>query len=822
MLQSAVIAYYRSSARHPLYAALNLLGLSIGIAVFIVLSLFVRFETSYEQWVPHADAIYEVATLRRATPNGPSRRFSSAGFTLDAIRAEFPGQLGTRVATAYMIVHKGNESFDEEGQLVDPEVFQVFNIGWVAGDPATALRPDAILLSEAMARKYFGSTDIIGKTINLRDDLGPLTREGYVAPPPRDYVVTGVLKNPPANSRLRFDFVRLITPQRVSDELYWHDWGVSPHHTYLYVPSAETVHRINARTDLIIDKYGSSVQYDMVYKGEPRHKHIGLQLVPLTAEHLADRKTAAGVWSLAVVGVLALSVALINYINLATARAGLRAREVAVRKCVGATSGSIRLQFLTEALLVSLAAGLLGFSLVELLLPIVNRFGGLSLRLDYLREASLLSGLMGCVLSSGLLAGLYPAFVLSAFEPAQVLASTRSPSGGRLSHVVREALVVLQFTVVSAFFIIVIGFFVQLRHMETSDLGFRREGLLITTSTISDFVKPDQVEAIQAQWRALPNVVALTSGSVPGHYLLYGSLSVTTADPRIAPILVKSLTGERDFFRTYGTELLAGRSMDQADRIPMKYGPVGMFDDTVNVVVNKAMVQAMGLAKPQSAIGQILVCQLTRLRIVGVVQDQRFISPTEKMGPAIYFISEGTEGERATVLRFEGVSEEVMVARMKAVWHKRFPGLPLVTESSGDTLAEYYETDRRNTSLFAVGAGVAGLIGAIGLYGMAAFNTSSRAREIGLRKVMGASRGQVTRLLVLQFMMPVVIANLIAWPIAWFTLSRWLSQFDDRVAMSVWFFAAGSGASLLVAIVTVAGLALSSAGASPGKTLRHS
>ncbi|MBW8880353.1 MAG: ABC transporter permease [Asticcacaulis sp.] len=819
MFRSFVIAFYRSLARHPLYGALNGLGLSFGVAVFIILTLFVRFETSYEQWLPDAGAIYEIATLHVDDGKIGKRHFMSAGGTLDAIHKEFPDVEGTRMAPSYMIVRQRDQLNEEEGQLVDANAFRLFQVDWIAGEPATALRPGAIILSEAMATKYFGRRDVVGRILNLRDDLGPLALDG--PPPPwRAYIVSGVLKNPPANSTLHFDFVRLLTSDRIAHEPYWNDWGGSIRHTFLKLRSPEDVAAVARRLDKILDDHGEAAYLDTMFRGQPRHSHLRLVLAPITAEHLADGKAVAGLWLLGVVGMLALVMALINYINLATARAGLRAREVAVRKALGASVAQIRRQFLIEAGMVSLAAGLLGFSLVELLLPLLNTFGGLSLRLDYVREAPLLVGLAVAVVASGVLAGLYPAVVLSGYEPAHVLASARSPSGGRLGLVVREGLVVIQFAVVTIFFIVVIGFSAQIQHMRSSDLGFSRQGLLMTNSTISDFLSEDQVLAVQAQWRSLPDVVSVTAGPVPGRYFQYSSLTVTPDDGLSPPMEVKAMAVDNDFFGTYGTRILAGRAVDSSDKVA-EGETMGLRACQINININRAAARALGYGAPQNAIGHSLADRLTRLRIVGVVEDQRFASPTEAIGPVVYLVTDVTIRQSSTILRFRNVPDEVMRARMDAVWRPIAPGLPLTIESGDHALQTYYEADRRMTRLFTFGALVAGLIGTLGLYGMAAFNTSNRAREIGLRKAMGASRRRIAALLVLQFLRPVAVASLAAWPLAWLILGRWLSQFDDSVGLHAWFFAAGSGVALFIAIVTVAGLTLAAANAAPGKTLRH-
>lgn len=819
MLQSAIIAFYRSAARHPLYAALNVLGLTVGIAVFIVISLFVRFETTYDQWVPNARRIYEITSKRLYHGIDIRPRPTTGVGMFESLHASLPNLTGTRIISSYATVRSGFEFKEEVVKLVDSQFFSVFDLPLLAGDRATALRPDTIILSRAMALKYFGRTDIVGRRILLRNEGIDGSMPTY-AGRATAYMVGAVIAEEPKNSSLQLDFVRLIDPADKASADRWSSWAHLWGRTFVIFRSQAEVKAFNDNLDAYTD---ANAKYEgpVFEKSGPYHSLIQYRANALTAEHLWDPKALNAMVAFGFTGILAFAVSLINYINLATARSGLRAREVAVRKAMGATAAGLRLQILLESAIVSLVAALLGFSLVELVLPVLNQATGLALQLDYRRDAGLLLAVLGAVMLGSLAAGLYPAWVVSAFEPAFVLSSSMSPAGGRLDSLVRKALSLFQFVFATTLFILVFGFVAQVTHMRESDLGFDRKGLLLTNSMITPLLTAEQAATIEGRWRSLPNVVSISQGSAPGRFLMLARGSAVTKATTFVPVRFRIGAVSQDYFMVMNTRLLAGRFLASADRNESLY--IDRLDPhhVIRADINANAVQAFGFGTAENAIGQIVKSDDNEFEIVGVVENQRLDAPTATLPPVIYVYTAGLRQRTTTLLRFRDASEDEVKANLSAIWRTIAPDVPLEILSLAEELDYYYAADQRNTRLFLVGAMACGIIGSIGLYGMAAFSTSCRSVEIALRKTSGASKWQVARLLVFQFLKPVLLANLIAWPVSWLILSRWLAQFDDRVVMSPAFFMAGSGVSLLIAIITVGGLAVASASASPGKALRH-
>ncbi len=813
MLRNTFTAFYRSFTRHPLYSILNLLGLSLGIAVFITLGLFFRFETTFEQWLPHAGRVYMVENTWTLSSVTTDPQPYTGGVLLDDLKADYPQLVGTRLWENNVTVHMGAQTTRESATLVDSDFFKVFDLSVAEGDKMTALSsPDDVMLSRTMADKYFPGGKAVGKTIRLTDDQGT-----------HDYRISAVLKVLPANTESKFDFVRLLTPQYISTIPNWKHYGSQRLQTALLLPGPAQAVELDKAFPKFVDRHAAGNFGD-----DLPHTLLRMTVAPLISLHLADEKTRTSVYVLGVVGILAFLIAAINYINLATARAGMRAKEVAVRKTLGATQGSLRAQFLCEALLTTLIAALIGLSLVEVGLPQINAFGDLHLKLDYAGEAIPLAAAGVFIVLIGLLAGLYPAFVLAGFKPAQVLASSRSPAGGRLAIRIREALVVLQFGVVVAFFIMVAGFLSQLAHMKTADLGFHRDGLMVTDSTYDPAISDSQRIAIWAAFRAIPGVQSVTAGNgAPGDNSMTDNTTILPPGYTGRPLSITWILTGPDFFTTYKARLVTGRYFDRArgddNYFRLVDGKrVGPDDGAVtNVIVNRTALKLLNFKSPEAAIGQVATFNDSKVRIAGVIEDMRFRSPKDPIPPTLYVYYDTPHDHAVTGLRYAGISEPVMRDRMQQAWRAVAPEVPFKVVSAEENVDEYYKPDRNRSNLFSVGAGVAALIGCIGLYGMAAFNTSRRAREVGLRKVLGASSGKVVGLLIGQFLRPVLLANLIAWPVAWYALTQWLSQFDDAVALNPLIFVAASVIALVIALGTVGGLALATAGTEPGKALRH-
>jgi putative ABC transport system permease protein len=806
MNRFVLLTLYRSLTRHKLYAALNIGGLAIGIAVLLVLGLYVRFETSYEKWLPNHDKIYVVQTVW----NLPESPFNGAypytmGGLLEQIREDFPDTVGTRIRGGKEggnVVRNGIATKEDVAQ-VDSSFFQVFDLPMARGDGhRTLLDPTASLISESAARKYFGTTDPVGQTITIAMDAQ------------FTYRVAGVFRDLPSNSDLRFSV--LIPLPKTPLSVNWFHWGSSSVGTYLRFDTPSAARAFQQKLLAFVDRRGLK---DM---GKDASKTQQLMLLPIERLHLepegresASRKLT--VVTLGLVGLLTLLIAVVNYVNLTTARASLRAREVAIRKVLGADGGSLIRQFLGEAMLTVAIAALLGLVLAELGLPLVNAAGGLSLTIPYLVVVPALLLLVAFV---GSAAGFYPAMVLSRFPAAAVLAAARAPGGGRAGTRIREALVVFQFGLAIAFIIGTGVLAAQNQHVRQADLGFQRDGLLVVQSLADTLVDPAQKHAVAMAIRALPGVtdVALGNSAVGGSG---EDNSDNIQLPGVAgpgPSLRSIVVGPR-FFDVYGTKILAGRVFDDAhggdDANARAKGT------PTNIVINRRAVPTLGFRSPQEAIGKTVGGNRPRT-IIGVIDDMRFFSPRVPNSATyyIYYLKPEDSSTVVASVRFAG-NPRVTLAAVREVWRRIVPQVPFDGDTANARLGEFYEADDRATRLFGIGSGLAVLIGCVGLWGLASFNTQRRVKEIGIRKTLGASSTDIVKLLVGQFLRPVLIANFIAWPLALMTMRIWLAGFDDRIALSPLYFVGASLIAIFIAVLTVTSQALRASRTTPAWALRH-
>ena len=819
MLNHYLLTLYRSLTRHRLYAALNVLGLAVGIAVFLVLWLDVRFETGFERWIPDARSIYLVRTTWPGEAETLALSEGTSPVVYDALVGDYPGLVGTRVWDNPGTVRQGGRvTAEDHVEAVDADFFKVFDLPLVRGDKASLLRaPDDIVITQARAKRYFGDADPIGRSLTI-------ATQGITTV----YRVAGVLKDPPADTDTTFDLIVPINLAMKTSDESWRDWRSEQLYTYLRFDTPAQVQALDRDFDSFLDRH---VAHEL---GRTPHKDQRLRTQPMLSLHLLDPKAGAVVTAMGAVGLLTLIMAAVNYINLATARAGLRAREVALRKVMGATGQTLVRQFMGEALTTAFLAALIGLSLSELALPLVNAAGGLSLRIDYLGRGSVVPPLLGAVALIGLGAGVYPALVLSGFQPAAVLAAARAPGGGRMGARIREGLVIVQFTIAIAFTIATAAIVSQSHYLRHADLGFKRTGLVVVSSFDDAEVTGAQRASLLAAWRAMPEVVGATASDMaPGNDDHDSITKVVRPGAPGHPVRVSQVMVGRDFFSTYGVRPITGRALDPAhggdDAPPAVADPppptrVGPPPPIPNVVINANAARALGLNGAIGPAGEPILRgkrQVQPYSVVGVIDNLRFRSPRDPTPPTVYILSTGDFRAAVAGVRYAAADPRAVLDRLGAAWRRIAPNVPFRAATIEDNLRPYYKSDDQHGRLFTLGAILAVGIGCVGLYGLASFTTARRVKEIGIRKTLGASMAEILRLLVGQFLRPVLLANLVAWPLAWLAMRQWLSGFDQRITLSPAYFLAATFLTLVIAVGTVAGQAFAVARAEPAKALRH-
>lgn len=802
-MTSALTSFYRSLTRHKLFAALNIGGLALGIAVFLVLTLFVRFETGFDRWIPGADQLYIIQETYHMPGYPEEPNPNTMGNELPRLRADYPQLQGTRFLGRTATVRQGTTNTSEELVAVDANFFTLMRLPVVAGDPTRALsNPDEIVITQQAATRYFGTQSPLGRPLTVViDGTTYLYRVGAV--------IADMRKDQSYTAEL---FVPLVA-SRFANEWFDH-WGSTSLVTFLRFSDPQAAKRFEVELHRFAER--------RIFGDEMKKGQWEQSLRPLVDTHLYAASDRAVVTTLGAVGVLTLLIAIVNYINLATARAGLRAREVAVRKVLGGTRRTLIRQFMSEAMLTVALAALIGLALTEVALPLVNAAGGMSLHLHYRGTESVLLLLVPLVLVVGTIAGLYPAAVLAGFQPAAVLAASRAPGGGRAGARIRATLVVVQFAVAIVFAIGTTVMLAQANHVRNADLGFRRDGLYVVRSLNTGSVLPEQKTALLRAFAALPGVSHVTMAqNAPGDQSTVNFTSMY--QPGMQGIRSPSLMWVRvgnQYFDTFGARLIAGRLFDPSrpadDRALRAKGST----TPVNVVVNRRAVGLLGFASPQAAIGKSIEGDGTNI-IVGVVDDLRFRGPREAIAGALYLYDSRPLNDAFITMRYSGDPQK-MADAVEAAWKRIVPTEPFEGRTIEENLYKaYYEEDTRRGRLFTMGAVLAIGIGCIGLYGLAAFDTTRRIKEIGIRKALGASTRDVLQLLVGKFLRPVLLANLIAWPLAWVAMQRWLSTFDDRIGLSPLYFLLASAIAVLIAVATVIGQSWRVARAEPARALRY-
>ncbi|SFJ07610.1 putative ABC transport system permease protein [Sphingomonas sp. NFR04] len=795
MHRLAWLALYRSFTRHKLFTLVNIGGLALGIAVFLILYLFVRYETSFDHEVPGWDRTW-IVERKLQFPGANQVNIPSRREMLAQLQAEHAGLQGARLLPGDAALQLGTGSTQTTVGQVDANFFRLFPFPVVAGDPtATLATPDGAVITERLAQTYLPGGSAVGRMLKL-------TLGGK----PRLVRVGAVVRLSKAMTQPGDIFLRLPADADLFAK------GSQGLQTLLRIDPAEAG-ALQQRVAGFDQRHP-----DPSFASAPKGIRVETGLIPLGALHLRAARDRIVVATLGLVGLLALLVAIGNYVNLTTARAGLRAREVAMRKTLGATRGALIGQFLAESIATTALAALLGLAVVEVALPMVNAIGGTDLHLRYWGSGTILPALLALILGVGLIAGAYPAFVLSRFRPAAVLASAGATGGGRSGRVLRATLVVLQFAIAIVLMIGTGVLLAQVHHTQTADLGFQRHGLAMLSSFGDPGLDAAQRHDIAAAVAALPGVTGTAQSAIAPGGGSYGIMEAQREGIGGDKVSVIQAAVGPGFFQLYGAHLLAGRWFD-----PRGFASDDAAGGKVHaVLLNRTAIVRLGFASPAAAIGKAVVGGQERQTIIGVIDDLRLMGPIQPVEAQAYALQ--TSGLPAPVLslRYTGDDTRALLDRVETVWRRHASAVPLKVQTVDQQLYEtYIRADLERARLFTAGAALAVLIGCIGLYGLAAFDTERRIKEIGIRKALGASTRDVLQLLVARFLRPVLIANLIAWPLAWVAMQRWLAGFDDRIALTPWYFLGASALAVAIAVLTVLGQSWRVARAEPARALRY-
>ncbi|HLZ85773.1 MAG TPA: FtsX-like permease family protein, partial [Puia sp.] len=780
--------------------------------VCLLIVLYVTDELSYDGYNLNADRIYRVD----ADSYVNNTRFDAAtisnflGPTLVAtypkiqqmVRFRHPGDL---------LVRKGNDHVVEHHfTFADSTIFKVFTLPMIAGDPNTALNnPHSIVIDESAARRYFSSTDVIGRTLEVGTDNIPLK-------------ITGVIRDMPEQSHFHFSFIRPIRESNTFNDPDDNAWLANNHYTYILAQPgttrAEVQKDVNAVVNLHIGRAIQELVHTSMADLEKAGNHFRYRITPLTDIHLHSNKSyeleANGniqfVYIFSVIAVLILLIACVNFMNLSTARSANRAKEVGIRKVAGSTKGHLIIQFLTESVLLSLFSLVLALGIAVLLLPMLNQLAGKSLHPDVLFSGRFLPILLLLVLLVGCLAGSYPAFYLSSFQPIHVLKG--KVAAGFKSSWLRNSLVVFQFFISIGLIVSTLVIYRQLHYIRNKEVGFNRDQVLVIHDTWS--LGRDGTTNLRKNLLTLSGVTdATVTGDLPSvggdQYSQPGWFRDASLDARKA-IFMTTLAVDDHYVPTLGMQIVKGRNFDFA-QFPT---------DSTGIILNEAAVAMLGVKDPLHLIfwNKPHGFPARPFHVVGVVKDFNYNSMHDQIRPLVMEVN--TINWPGVAVRFHTNDVFSLVRQVESKFHAAKQGLPFSYSFMDNDFDKLYHADQQTGQIFITFAVLAILIACLGLFGLVTYAAEQRTKEIGIRKVLGARVTGVVGLLSKDFTILVGIAALIAFPVSWWAMYKWLETFAYRTEISWWIFLVAGAVALAIALLTVSIQTIRAALANPVKALR--
>jgi putative ABC transport system permease protein len=796
MFRSYLKTAWRSLWKHKGHTAVNLAGFAMGMACCVVILVYVRHERSFDDYHKDIDRVFRISMdIRTKTAN---RLFAPISDTAGpALKADYPQvEASARVwpQSGRLVKRDAFVSYEDLFMFADSSLFDVLTIPFVQGDPATALlRPATLVVSESMARKYFGGTDPVGKALNINS---------------RDFEVTAVAADPPENTHLRYGLIASMAT--IQSARYMNNWHSTMFYTYLKlepgVDAAEFGKLIANLADRYVktklDGWGTTYNYFL----QPVR---GLHLASPLRYEIEPPANPVSLTILSIVGLFTLLIACLNFMNLATARSANRAREVGLRKTVGAGKGQLIGQFLGEALLLAFFAMALSVLIVRFSMPFLNRLTGAGLHWTWLLSPAVLGLLAGGAILVGLAAGIYPALVLSSFRPVAALQGALGR--GRAGLVLRTVLVVLQFSVSSALILGTLFMNDQVRFMKRQGLGFDKAQKLVVP--------------LRGAISAGNSYASVRNAFLGGESAIQGAALSSTVPGRGVSNYAIELVGEADnknqsmfhlyfdenFVPLYGISVVAGRAFQK----DMSTDIAGAF------LINEAAVKAFGWSRPEEALGKRLRTGNGGrvLTIVGVTRDFHYRGLQAPVEPLAMEFNPGMLSY--LTLQVEAAGARSALAFVERTWKEMFPERPFESFFLDDDFDRQYRADERVGHIFGIFMLLGLFIACLGLSGLASFTAASRTREIGIRKILGASSPRIVGLLSKQFAIWVVVASLVSWPAAFLFIHGWLKGFATRTTLGAGTFVLSAAALVGLALLTTSVQTVRAALANPADSLRH-
>lgn len=807
MLKNFILTSLRSMLRHKGFAFINIAGLAIGLAACIIILLFIADELSYDRYHEKADRIYRITTEGVFG----NREFAGTYSAAPLAKAMLDDYAEVQHATRMMARNNRLVGFEDKLFIenrffyADSSVFDVFTIPLVSGDPKAALnKPNTIVITETMAQKYFENEDPIGKTIKV-DDSG------------QHYMVTGVCRDIPLNSHFRFDFMASLITTEWSRNPSWFSQNAQ---TYIVLREDTDAKAFQEKLpEFIVRHIGPQLPGFVGVTLEQfaeSGQNYGFYLQPMLDIHLhskldgefEDNGDITSVYLFSIIAIFILLIACVNFMNLTTAKSATRAKEVGVRKVLGSNRRYLMRQFLGESFIYVALAMITALIIAEIALPFFNQITDKQLTLNLFNNWYFLPVLLVFALLTALLAGSYPAFYLSGFQPLQVIKGQTLRQNGKSN--LRTLLVVFQFSVTIILLIATITVYQQLRFIQDKNLGFDKEHLLVIHRAYS---LGSQKVVFKNEILQYPDILSASySINLPGEDFGTNSHGIE-GRPNEEMFLIAMMYADYDFTQTLGIEMSYGRFYDR-----------DYATDTAAVVINEAAAWALGITEPytEKLIRQALQPnQHQAFRVIGVMKDFHFESLHLDIRPlAIYLQPENAWFNRLAV-KVRGENMAGTIGFIEEKWDEIAPDMPFEFTFMDRTFEKLYKDDRRTRIIYSIFSLLAIFVASLGLFGLAAFTTENRTKEIGIRKIHGASVSSIVIMLSKEFTRWVLMANIIAWPLAYLLADNWLNNFAYRISIPWWSFVMAGLLALLIALITVSFIAFRAANANPVEALKY-
>lgn len=802
---------FRSLRKSKGFTALNVIGLAAGLGVCLLIVLYVTDELSYDRYNVNADRIYRIDEDLYFNNTGYNAVTTSKFFG-PALVASYPKvqQMVRFRNPGNLLVRKGNTHvLDHHFTFADSTIFKVFTLPMIAGDPNTALNnTHSIVIDESAARRYFNSTDVVGRTLEVGDNNTPLK-------------ITGVIRDMPEQSQFHFSFIRPISESYSFNDPGDNNWVSNAYYTFILVQPGTSQAELQKYADEIDSlNIGPAIQQMFHASGTDLAKagnYFRCRVFPLTDVHLYSNKSGEleansniqFVYIFSAIAALILLIACVNFMNLSTARSANRAREVGIRKVAGSTKAQLILQFLTESFLLSLLSLALALFIAVLLLPLFNQLAGKSLHPGVLFSGRVLPILILMVLLVGCLAGSYPAFYLSSFQPINVLKG--KVAAGFKSSWLRSSMVVFQFFISIGLIVSTLVIYRQLHYIRNKEVGFNRDQVLVIHDTWA--LGQDGTDNLRKNLLTLAAVSDATVSpdlpTIDGQYWQQGWFPDATLDARKA-ILMTTLRVDDHYVSTLGMRIVKGRNINLA-KFPT---------DSTAIILNEAAIAMLGVKDPLKLLlyNHDDLLKTITYHVVGVVKDFNYNSMHDKIHPLIMVADRPNWSNMA--IRFHTNDVFNLLQQVENKFHSAKQGLPFSYTFMDDDFDKLYHAEQQTGQVFITFAVFAIVIACLGLFGLVTYAAEQRTKEIGIRKVLGASVSSITGLLSRDFTMLVGVAALIAFPVAWWAMYKWLETFAYRTEISWWIFIVAGAVALAIALLTVSIQAIRAALANPIHSLR--